>query len=151
MSKRRAFTILEILIAVTVIAVAMLPILVMSQNNVKGAEMDRVRLLCEALCRSMLERFGEPKAYPVLFSLLTSGEGGRREGADLHTRLLEQAPQVDELRQLIAHHDIHSKLTLSQDVDPHLHMITAEVSWKIQRGARVREESIRYSRFIYIQ
>lgn len=151
MRSRRGFTILEILIAVTVIALAMLPILVMSQNNVKGAEMDRVRLLCEALCRSMLERFGEPKAYPVLFTLLTAGDGATREGTDLHTRLLEQAPQVDELRALIAHHDIHSKLTLSQDVDPHLHLITAEVSWKIRRGDRSREESIRYSRFIFIQ
>lgn len=151
MRTRPGFTILEILIAVTVIAIAMLPILVMSQNNVKGAEMDRVRLVCEALCRSMLERFGEPKAYPVLFSLLTPGAGTLREAADLHVRLLEQAPQVDELRGLIAYHDIHSKLTLSQDVDPHLHLITAEVTWKVQRGARVREESIRYSRFIFIQ
>src|SRR5947208_1375639 len=101
-TRARAFTILEILIAVTIISIAMLPILYVSQTNVREAEQDRVRLICEALCRSMLERFGEPKAYPVLFSLLTAGDAcGVREGSDLHLQLLDQAPEVDELRRLI--------------------------------------------------
>ena len=54
----RAFSLVKVLTAATVLTVLGLPVFVLSVRNVRGVGSDRVRLVADQLARSTVERYG---------------------------------------------------------------------------------------------
>ncbi|MBI4858700.1 MAG: type II secretion system protein [Candidatus Riflebacteria bacterium] len=146
---RVGFSVVEILIAVAVISLSMLPILYLASSNLEAARVDRVRLVCEILCRNILERYGSLEGNP--WPSLPAGPDPKvREAADLWRQdyVLMGGLQSEEFEQIIRLHEVRSLTRVEADVKPGLDRVTSQVTWKISRGSATRVDFVRYSRLV---
>ncbi|MBI4859463.1 MAG: prepilin-type N-terminal cleavage/methylation domain-containing protein [Candidatus Riflebacteria bacterium] len=146
---RSGFTALEILVALALISIAVVPILCCGSSNARSAKADQVRMMCDSLCRSLLERYGTPED-DVWRVLRPTDDPRLREDVDLWTRDRTAASGLDsaELEETARAYDIHSRTTVRRDVRPGLDQLTSSVTWKTKGGGRTRVDSISYSRLL---
>jgi prepilin-type N-terminal cleavage/methylation domain-containing protein len=148
-TSRDGFTVVEILIAVAVVSISMVPILYLASANLETARVDRIRLVCEILCRNILERYGSLEDNPWL-SLPAGPNPKVREAADLWKQdyILRGSSQSDEFDRIVKAQDVHSLTRVERDVKPGLDRITSQVAWRVSRGSATRADSITYIRFV---
>lgn len=148
MSARRGVSFVELLIAVSVMGAALMPIVGMANHNVEMLRAERSRLLAESLCHDILERFGRSQSYPA--SILTGSPDQKISIATdpwvAHPELFDALgyPQMDAVA---AQAGMHLTVMLERGAAPELDLLICEVSWA-SSGWTNKVERFRYSRFL---
>jgi type II secretory pathway pseudopilin PulG len=149
---RRALTMVEVLISVTIISLAMLPIIYMQSRNVETARLDRVRVAAEALCHNTLERYG--RAEDNVRRALVQNPSNPNEFSGLN--LFATSPHladvlganVIEALKLVEQQDLGQLVTLTLDRPAGMNTLRCRVFWTSDRERTRRQESVEYVRYI---
>lgn len=147
MNRRRAFSIIEILIALLILSFC-LPIFFLSRQNLAADRVHRVRLAAESLCHNTLERFGRAEDDLLKYLTPVDGEPGTFDGADLWRN---PALTVDlgaaAAGDLLTGHDMHMQIRLQRDVAETLDLVVCRVSWAPDASGKARD-SLTYARHV---
>lgn len=142
----------EVLIAVTIISLSLMPILYLSTRNVETARLDRVRVAAEGLCHNTLERFGRSEDNCQIFLAQNPSNPNEFSGANLWTlsEHLKEAlgSEPAEIQKVIAGNDMAMLVTLVRDTPPGLDTLRCRVTWTSERERVQKLESVEYVRYI---
>jgi Tfp pilus assembly protein PilV len=147
---RSGLTIIEVLVSVTIISLALLPILYMASRNVETARLDRVRVAAEAICHNVLERFGRAEDNAASFLEADPGEPGTYTGTDIWNKFPHLRPLlgIDRVAVLMAQAKMEVTLTLKARTAPGMDTLSCKVAWVADPNVTKRPESISYERFV---
>lgn len=146
--RRNGSTIVEVIVALAVVSIALMPVLSLVSRGFDATRMDRVRVEVEALCHNLLERFGRGQDGLELRLEPVPGDPGlARAPARTHGELLRLAGHSRALA-LAWRYDLAMRLELRSDVRPGLDLLTCEISWLDDRTGRGRRDSVTYKRFL---
>lgn len=147
---RSAVTMVEILVSVTIVSLALLPILYLASRNVETARLDRVRIAAEALCHNVLERLGRAEDNPERFLVPDSPDQTSFSGQDIwqQSAHLTEAIGLDAVGPVIRDHQLHMIVSLKKGTPAGMDTLTCKVTWLSNADRNPRPESITYQRFI---
>lgn len=148
---RGAVTMVEILVSVTIVSLALLPILYLASRNVETARLDRVRIAAEGLCHNVLERLGRADDNPAFVLVPDSPAMTSYTGQDIwqQSAHLAEAIGIDAVAPVIRDHQLHMIVSLKKDTPVRrMDTLTCKVTWLSNADRSPRPESITYQRFI---
>lgn len=149
---RSGLTMVEVLVAVTIISLSLMPILYLSSRNVETARLDRVRVCAETIAHNALERFGKSEDNCQIFLAQNPSDPNEFSGANLWTYSdhLKEALGVepDEVQKLIALHGMTMLVTLVREKPPGMDTLRCKINWVADRERFLKEESVEYVRYI---
>lgn len=124
---RRAFSLIEAMVAVAVLACAVLPVVALSQRGVTEAAVLRDEVLARQLLIDLSERYKDADPEELA-----------RVAAD--RRIIEKDPMLQPLERLGAPAGLRRGLSLVRDLDgaSGLHQLSFEVIWNDRTGRRRR-------------
>jgi prepilin-type N-terminal cleavage/methylation domain-containing protein len=146
----RGFSLLEILIAVTIISLSGLPILYMGRYNMDTTRLDRVRLEVESICHNTLERFGRAKDDLAGLLVPSGSDPNLLVGDNVQSNLafLYGNPGHLGMNFLVTQHKFRMRVELKKEVAAGLDQLTCRVFWRSDRERKSKEESVAYARYI---
>lgn len=145
---RHGVSFVELLIAVGIMGVALMPVVSMANHNVEMLRAERSRLLAESLCHDILERLGRSQSYPA--NILAASTNPKVFSATdpwvSHPDLFD-AMGYPQMEALAAQAKMHLTVSLERGAAPELDLLICEISWSSE-GFKTRTERFRYSRFL---
>jgi len=149
---RPAFSMVELLIAVTILALCCVPVLFMANHNVETARIDRVRLEVESICHNILERFGQASDNLLCYLAPIPGNPSLLASDNLfmHFKDVYNNTAAGHLgiNKLVTQHSFRMRVELKQGVTKDLALLTCRVSWISDRERQKKTENLSYARFI---
>jgi type II secretory pathway pseudopilin PulG len=147
---RSALTLVEILVSVTIVSLALLPLLYLASRHVETARRDRVRIAAESLCHNVLERLGRTEDNPETFLVPDSPALASFTGQDIWQQSphIAEALGIDAVEPVIRNHQMHMIVSLKKDSPAGMDTLTAKVTWLSDADRNPKPESITYQRFI---
>lgn len=149
---RSGLTMVEVLIAVTIISLSLMPILYLSSRNVETARLDRVRVCAETIAHNTLERFGRSEDNCQIFLAQNPSNPNEFSGANLWTysEHLEDAIGTSpvDVNKLIGLHGMTMLVTLVRDKPAGMDTLRCKINWTSDRERFQKEESVEYVRYI---
>lgn len=145
---REAFTLIEVLLALAVLTLFLLPVFQLSTRNVEEVRFDSVELVCTTLGRTILERFGREELESLHLLDATSDPNVKR-AVDVWRRSpeLTQLLGQHQIRQVMETYEVKTILTVRKSIQEGLNQITSEVQWRNRKGASGQTfRTMRYSR-----
>jgi hypothetical protein len=141
---------LEVVVALALMAVLAIPVLQMGTRNVELTRFDRVRLEAEALCHDTLERFGRDEDGLQTHLTRSTTDPALFETTDPWNLLDRRYREMghDQIALLAWRYDLRMRVTLRADLVPGLDLLACEVSWRDDRDGSDRCDRVRYERFI---
>ena len=149
-ARRAALSLVEVLLALAVLAVLGVAVLAMTGQSVEALRVDRVRAAAEELCRSTVERFGTGEDNVQAHLAPLADQPGTLAADDLWERIPEvyRAMGFTRLAELKTRNGLAMRVCLRGGVEPGLDVLTCDVSWRDDRGASRPPEHVKYTRFI---
>ena len=143
-------TLLEVVVAATLMAVLAIPVLRLATRNVELTRFDRVRLAAEALCHDTLERFGRAQDGLQVHLSRSTTDPAVYEATDPWNLLGGRfgAMGYDQIALLAWRYDLRLRVRLRVDLIPGLDLLTCEASWRVERDGPARRDRVQYERFI---
>jgi hypothetical protein len=142
-------TMVEVLISVTIISLALLPILYVARRNMETTRIDRVRVAAEAICHNTLERFGRGEDNVAFYLQPAPGEPNVMVGRDLWSnRELARDLGAEAAGALIALNRMRMEVKLTRHPATGLDLLYCRVYWHNDRERQQKTDSVAYARYI---
>lgn len=148
MRRKAGFTLIEVLLALSVLSLLLLPVFQLSTQNVEEVRFDSVELVCATLGRTILERFGREE-LEALHLLDATSDPEVKRAVDVWRRNPELSELLGQhqIKKVMETYEVKTILTVRKSIQPGLHQITSEVQWRNRKGAAGQSfRNIRYSR-----
>lgn len=144
---KRSFTLVEVLISVTIISCTFIPIFYLANANVQATRIQSVRFVCESLARAVLDCFGRAE-FQKSHLLKPTSDPHVFEANDLWNQhpMLVHLVDSDQMQRIVKSYDVHNTVAVHLDVEPGLHKVISEVSWRTSMGGRIGRDEVTYSR-----
>ena len=148
--ERGGLTLVEVLIAVTIISLSLMPILYLASRNVETVRLDRVRVAAEAICHNTLERFGRAEDNCRYFLTQDSKDPNKFTGVNLWASNdhLKEALGTESLEKMIELNSMRMTVVLELEKPPGMASLTCSVIWDSDHDKFHKTENLTYTRYI---
>lgn len=153
MTSRKAqaagFSLLEVLTALAVFGVALIPVLTLSLRGVSQLEADTIRFQAESICHNTIERFGKAQDNLVVF-LKPTGDPAVLEGGNLWVALPEvyAAMGHERLDFLVKQFALAMRVQLKKNVTNGVDVLVCEITYALPKAVGTDAQRVAYVRFL---
>ena len=146
----RGFTMIELVTALAVFAVALVPMLSMATRGVSALESDTIRFQAESLCHNTVERFGRAQDSLLVYLKPSPVNPDVLEGGNLWDALPEvySAMGHDRLEFLVRQYALAMRVELRRNISTGLDALLCEVTYALPKTIGSENQRVAYVRFL---
>lgn len=146
---KRGFTLLEVLTALVVFGVALIPVLSASLRGVSQLEVDTIRFQAESICHNTVERFGKAQDN-LMVHLKPTDDPQILEGGNLWEALPEvyQAMGYERVSYLVRQFKLAMRVQLKKSVTNGVDVLLCEVTYNLPKTFGSEPQRVAYVRFL---